>query len=66
MENKDKYRLFESVYLTLLKSVLDLKTKNDFALEEIDMEQLHKKVFSRAFMLTAFVVNDVKEAKIIS
>lgn len=65
MENKDRYELFKSVYLTLLEASIKDSSKNGFRVEEVNMEELHRKVFSRAFMLTAYVVNDVKESKII-
>lgn len=66
MENKDKYELFKDIYLELLRFELSSLSKFNIPLEELDTEKAHKRVFSRAFMLTAFAVNDVKEAKIIS
>ena len=74
MENKDRYQLFKDIYLELLHAELSAKLTSSRdnvyytyeSVSDVDMEKLHKLVFSRAFMLTAYVVNDVKESKIIS
>ena len=74
MESKDKYQLFKDIYLELLGCELKswlTEPKNDEyssydSIAEIDIKKLHGIVFSRAFTLTAYVIDGAKETKIIS
>jgi len=71
MESKDKYQLFKDIYLELLHCELRSRLSNNHdhftyeSISDLDMEKLHKLVFSRAFTLTLFVKNDIQESMIL-
>lgn len=72
MDSKEKYQLFKDIYLELLHCELRSRLSNNDdhftyeSISDVNTEKLHKMVFSRAFTLTAWVINDAQESLIIS